>query len=130
MEITAEERKILLRSQQGELDAVRMYNALAKAVRDPADAETFRRLAAEEGQHAAVFRALTGQVLKPRGLKALVIPLLYRLIGRKRLYPIIAGKEYDAKEKYEPVAARFPEAESVKQDEQRHGDMVLALLRR
>ena len=27
-----------------------------------------------------------------------------------------------------PVAARFPEVESVKNDEQRHGDTVLALL--
>lgn len=29
--------------------------------------------------------------------------------------------------KYEPVAARFSEVESVKNDEQRHGDTVLAL---
>ena len=33
-EITPEERKILLKSQQGELDAVEMYNALARTVRD------------------------------------------------------------------------------------------------
>ena len=48
-EITPEERKILLKSQQGELDAVEMYNALARTVRDIKDAETFRQLAEEEG---------------------------------------------------------------------------------
>ncbi len=37
-------------------------------------------------------------------------------------------KEFDAAKKYEPVAAGFPEVESVKADEQRHGDTVLALL--
>lgn len=128
MSITAEERKVLLKSQQGELDAVKMYHALAKAVKDPRDAETFRQLAAEEGRHAAVFKAMTNEVLKPKSTKAIVIPLLYRVIGKKKLYPIIAGKEYDAVKKYEPVAARFPEVESVKNDEQRHGDTVMGLL--
>lgn len=128
MSISAEERKVLLKSQQGELDAVKMYNALAKVVKDSRDAETFRRLAAEEGQHAAVFKALTNEVLKPKGTKAIVIPILYRVIGRKRLYPIIAKKEYDAEKKYLPVAERFPEVERVKNDEHRHGDTVLALL--
>ncbi|MBQ6398282.1 MAG: rubrerythrin [Oscillospiraceae bacterium] len=128
MSITAEERKVLLKSQQGELDAVKMYNALAKVVKEPAEAETFRQLAAEEGHHAAVFKAMTNEVLKPKNTKAIVIPLLYRVIGKKTLYPIIARKEYDAAKKYEPVAARFPEVETVKNDEQRHGDTVLALL--
>ena len=128
MSITAEERKVLLKAQQGELDAVKMYNALARVVKDPRDAETFRQLAAEEGHHAAVFKAMTNEVLKPKSTKAIVVPLLYRVIGKKKLYPIIAKKEYDAKVKYEPVAARFSEVESVKNDEQRHGDTVLALL--
>ena len=128
MSITVEERKVLLKSQQGELDAVKMYNALAKVVKDSRDAETFRQLAAEEGHHAAVFKAMTNEVLKPKSTKAIVIPLLYRLVGKKKLYPIIARKEYDAVKKYEPVAARFPEVESVKNDEQRHGDTVLGLL--
>lgn len=128
MSITAEERKVLLKSQQGELDTVKMYNALAKVVKEPAEAETFRQLAAEEGHHAAVFKAMTNEVLKPKNTKAIVIPLLYRVIGKKTLYPIIARKEYDAAKKYEPVAARFPEVETVKNDEQRHGDTLLALL--
>ena len=128
MSIAAEERNVLLKSQQGELDAVKMYNALAKVVKDSRDAETFRQLAAEEGHHAAVFKAMTNEVLKPQSSKAIVIPLLYRLIGKKKLYPIIAQKEYDAVKKYEPVAVRFPEVESVKNDEQRHGDTVLGLL--
>lgn len=128
MSITAEERKVLLKAQQGELDAVKMYNALAKVAKDPKDADTFRQLAAEEGHHAAVFKAMTNKVLRPKSTKAIVVPILYRLIGKKKLYPIIAKNEYDAKVKYEPVAARFPEVESVKNDEQRHGDTVLALL--
>ena len=128
MAISKEERKVLLKAQQGELDAVKMYNALAKTVREEKDAAVFRQLAAEEGGHAAVFKAMTGEVLKPKSTKAVLLPVLYRVIGRKKLYPMIAKGEYDAEKKYSSAAARFSEVESVKNDEHRHGDMVMALL--
>jgi len=128
MAISKEERKVLLKAQQGELDAVKMYNALAKTVKDAKDAEVFRQLASEEGRHAAVFKAMTEQVLQPKNTKAILLPMLYKVIGKKKLYPIIAKGEYDAEEKYISVAARFSEVESVKNDEHRHGDMVMALL--
>ena len=126
--LTDAQKKTLLASQQGELDAVWMYKALAKAVKDPRDAETFRALAAEESGQAAVFRALTQETLRPGRSKAILLPLLYRVLGKKRVYPMIAKGEYEAAKKYEPVAAQFPQVESVKKDEQRHGDTVLGLL--
>ena len=59
MKITNDDMKVLLKAQQGELDAVLMYKALAKKVKRTKDAETFNRLAQEEGHHAAVFKNLT-----------------------------------------------------------------------
>ena len=120
--------KVLLKAQQGELDAVLMYNKLADVVKDSDDAQTFRRLAAEEGHHASVFRGLTDTTLKPKKTLATVVPLLYRIIGKKKLYPIIAKSEYGAEDTYAPVAEKFPEIESVKNDEHRHGDTVMGLL--
>ncbi len=128
MSISEKDRKTLLKAQQGELDAVLMYNALADVVWDVEDAETFRALAAEEGRHAAVFRGLTQQTLTPGKTKAVLLPLLYRVIGKKRLYPLIAKGEYSAESAYAPVAEKYPEVRSVKADEKRHGDTVLALL--
>ncbi|MBQ7740913.1 MAG: rubrerythrin [Eubacterium sp.] len=128
MSISNEDMKILLKAQQGELDAVLMYNKLAEVVKDEKDAETFRTLAGEEGHHASVFKNLTNQVLKPKKTLATVVPLLYKLIGKKRLYPIIAKSEYGAVDTYKPVAEKFPEVESVMNDEHRHGDIVSGLL--
>jgi len=127
--ITTQEMKNLIKAQQGEMDAVLMYRALAKKVKDPKDAELFLQLAAEEGHHAAVFRKLTGKKLRPGKAKAVLLPLLYKVVGRKKLYPLIANGEYAAVKTYESVVKRFPEAESVKNDEKRHGDMVMALLK-
>lgn len=128
MSISKEDIKVLLKAQQGELDAVLMYRALAKAVKDPKDAETFRQLAAEEGHHALVFKAMTGKTLQPKKTLAIFVPLMYKLIGKKKLYPIIAKFEYGAVNTYAPVAEKFPEVESVKNDEHRHGDTVMGLL--
>ena len=129
MSISAEDMKTLLKAQQGELDAVLMYNALADAVKDEADAATFRQLAAEEGHHASVFKGLTNQTLTPKKTLATVVPILYKILGKKRVYPIIAKSEYGAGETYAPVSEKFPEIESVKNDEHRHGDTVAGLLK-
>lgn len=128
MSISKKDMKILLKSQQGELNAVLMYQALANVVKDKNDADTFKKLAAEEGHHAAVFRELTQESFKPKKTLAVFMPILYRLIGKKRLYPMIVKGEYKACDNYAPVAKKFPEIESVKDDEKRHGDIVASLL--
>ena len=121
--------KTLLKAEQGELSAVLMYRKLAKVVKDEKDAEVFLRLANEEGVHAKVFKELTNTVVKPKKGKSIFISLMYKIIGKKKLYPMIAKGEYDAEQGYISVADKFPEVESVKNDEHRHGDMVLDLLK-
>lgn len=127
--MTTEQFKELRKAQQGELDAVLMYNALADTVTDPADAETFRKLAAEEGRHGSVFIRYTEQSLKPRKAKAILLPFLYRTLGRRITYRLIAKGEYDAAKAYEHLIPAFSEVESIRADEQRHGDEVKALLK-
>ena len=119
----------LLFAQQGELDAVLMYNKLAEKVKDANDAATFKQLAAEEGRHASVFHAYTKKLLQPKKTKAVFVPLMYSIVGRKVLYPIIAKQEYAAGEKYKKLVGIFPDVESVLNDEIRHGDTVNALLK-
>ncbi len=118
----------LLFAQQGELDAVLMYNKLAEKVKDPKDAAAFKQLAAEEGRHASVFHNYTKRVLKPKKAKAVFVPMMYSIVGRKVLYPIIAKEEYAAAEKYKEIVPLFPDVESVMLDETRHGDIVKGLL--
>ena len=94
--MTQEQFKELLRSQQGELNAVLMYQRLAKVVKSDKEREAFLQLAKEEGRHASVFHAYTKEALKPKKTMAVIMPLLYRILGKKRLYKLIAKGEYDA----------------------------------
>ena len=123
--MTQEQFKELLRSQQGELNAVLMYQRLAKVVKTDKEREAFLQ---EEGRHASVFHAYTKEALKPKKTMAVIMPLLYRILGKKRLYKLIAKGEYDAATGYEHLIADFPDVESVKNDEKRHGDIVSGLL--
>ena len=126
--MTQEQFKELLRSQQGELNAVLMYQRLAKVVKKEKERDAFLQLAKEEGRHASVFHVYTKEALKPKKTMAVIMPLLYRILGKKRLYKLIAKGEYDAAVGYEHLIADFPEVESVKNDEKRHGDMVSSFL--
>ncbi len=69
----ASHREELLRSQQGELNAVLMYQRLAKVVKTDKEREAFLQLAKEEGRHASVFHAYTKQALKPKKTMALIM---------------------------------------------------------
>ena len=126
-EIINGSRKALLSAQQGELDAVLMYNKLAEIV-DEKDAAVFRQLAAEEGRHASVFHNYTKTVLEPKRAKSIFIPLMYRVVGRKQTYKLISDAEYSAAEKYKALVCTFSDVNSVMADETRHGDMVKELL--
>lgn len=127
--LTESQKKILKGAQQGEIDASYMYVQLAEVVDDPADKEAFERLAGDETRHASVFFRYTEQTLKPNPTKAIIIPAMYKTIGKEKLYPIIAKAEYKAAEKYKNIIADFPEVEEVMNDEVHHGDAVMGLLK-
>ena len=127
--ITPAQFKALLKAQQGEADAVLMYRRLADKVKSEDDRKAFLRLADDEARHESVFLGYTGKTVKANPAKAIAIPLMYKTIGREKLYPVIAKGEYDAAEKYKDVVRDFPEIEEVMNDEVHHGDAVMGLLK-
>ena len=120
--------KTLIKAQQGEVDAVKMYERLAVKVSEPRDQEAFRRLASDEARHADVFSRYTGRDLKANPAKSIFVPMMYKILGREKAYNIIAKGEYDAADKYKKIIVDFPEVEKVMNDETIHGDAVKGLL--
>ena len=126
--MTDKQRKFILKSQQGELDAVIMYQKLADKMKDPKVKEVLLQLAADEGRHAAVFYNLSETNLKPRSLQANLISILRYIVGWKLLFKLMSIGEYKAVDTYAPVIKDFPEVESVQKDEGRHGDILKNLI--
>ena len=126
--ITMDQMDALVTAQQGEEDAVYMYEQLAKVVRDEADRDAFLRLAGDEKRHSDVFRKYTCMDVKAKPAKGILVPMMYRVLGKKKVYPIIAKGEYEAAEKYKHIIEDFPEVVEVMNDEVHHGDAVKGLL--
>ena len=126
--ITMDQMDALVTAQQGEEDAVYMYEQLAEVVRDEADRDAFLRLAGDEKRHSDVFRKYTCMDVKANPAKGILVPMMYRVLGKKKVYPIIAKGEYDAAEKYKHIIDDFPEVVEVMNDEVHHGDAVKGLL--
>ena len=126
--ITMDQMDALITAQQGEEDAVYMYEQLAEVVRDEADREAFLRLAGDEKRHSDVFRKYTCMDVKANPAKGIFVPLMYRVLGKKKVYAIIAQGEYDAAEKYKHIIDDFPEVVEVMNDEVHHGDAVKELI--
>ncbi len=125
--MTKKQLKQLIKSQQGEIDAVPMYLKLSTIAPTDRIRDTFKQLAAEEGHHASVFFKMTNKTLQPRKIKAILLGVLAHVIGWKILLYFIAKGEYSAYRKYEGLIADFPEVNSVRDDENRHGDIMLAM---
>lgn len=116
----------LLKSQQGEIDAVLVYQKLADRVakNNPAIHETLMKIGSDEGRHASMLHKITGVALKPKATLANVVICLSYLIGKKRTLQFLAKTEHKALETYKPYAAEYPELEAMRLDEGRHGDLL------
>lgn len=127
MVITGKARKELNRNQFGEQAAVEMYRMLAKRMADPKDAAAMERLAGDEARHAFAFRALTGDGVPKFRLLGVGVTALYRLVGKKTLFRLLAKGEYAAEKGYRHLIPQFPELDAVRSDEGKHGDALMKL---
>lgn len=117
----------LNRNQQGELDAVIMYRMLADRMDSETDANAMRRLADDELRHARIFRKLTGVKKVPGRTQGDAVCLLYRTMGKAKLFRLMARGEYAAVNRYSALSVLFPQLEEVMEDEQKHGDALMGL---
>ena len=119
--------KALLGAQQGELDAVLMYQSIAKKIKNEEIKALLLDSAKDEGRHASVFHKLTKVDLKPKRTLAIVVPRLMSILGKKIVFKIIAKSEYGVKDSYEKLIPEFPEIADVLKDEFKHGDRMIEL---
>lgn len=119
-------KKQLIKAQQGEIDAVIIYQRMADRVakNNPTIHETLMKVAADEGRHAGMLRKLTGEVLKPKTTLANVVIFLSYVIGKKRTLKFLAKTEHGALETYKPFVEQYPELEPMRLDEGRHGSIL------
>lgn len=118
--MTSEQKIKLLNAQQGELDAVILYRKLSKIVKDSDMKEQFLKVAADEGKHAAILKEYTGEVLKPKSIKAKIVIIMYKILGHNFTLNMLADGEMKSIEKYNELTEDFPNIHKIIKDEKMH----------
>ncbi len=118
----------LIASQQTELDAVLLYQALAELAKSEEEKQTFLAMAADEGRHAAILRGITGAQLTPKNTLAKLSATMFRFGGRKVLLHFMAQFEINSFFSYQKYFDRYPEIASIASDEIRHGHLLTAMM--
>lgn len=126
--MTEEQKQQLLKFQQGELNALLIYQRLAKITKHPKGKEVFSEIAADEGRHAGTLRSYTKKVLKPRAGKAILVGFLYKLLGHNFVIGLLEKGEMKSIKSYRPLKDDFPKIQQIMDDELRHAEMAKSLL--
>lgn len=120
---------VLISSQQTELDAVLLYKELAKLMDNEEDRKTLLSMAADEGRHASILKEYTGAPLKPNGTLAKAAAALYKLGGKKLLFPFMSEFEIKSFFSYKKFFVDYPEITRIASDEIRHGHLLSNMMK-
>ena len=116
--------KSLMKAQQGELDAVLLYQSLAKLTKNSKVKEKFTQIAADEGKHAAILRSYTGEKLKPKNTNAVIVSFIYKTFGHSLTCKLLSKGEMNAIPNYKKMVGDFPNVKEIMDDELRHANIV------
>lgn len=129
MNMTLDEKKKLIKLQQGELDAVLMYQRLAVLSKNQKHKEVLLKIAADEGKHSAIAKKYTGENLAQGTKLASIIGFIAKLIGLNLTFKLLAKAEFKAKDMLSPLTEKFPEIHEVIKDEEEHGRLLTSLVK-
>lgn len=127
-EISKEQKEQLIKAQQGELNAVLVYRRLAEAMKDLKIKKVLLRIAADEGKHAGILRQYTGATLKARKSTALVVMMIYRVLGLKFTLNTLEKGELKAVKGYALLVEDFPKINKIMTDEAIHAELIKSMV--
>ncbi len=122
------EMDALIAAQQTELDAVLLYQELSKLMKTEEEKEILLKMAADEGRHGAILRGITGAELKPKPLMARAVCTMYKILGRRAVFPLMSDFEINSFFTYKKYFTKYPEIAKIASDEIRHGHILASMM--
>ena len=116
------------KAQKDEETGAAMYDFMAKRERNPENKRVLTQMAQDEKGHAAVWRDLTGEDLRPPVGKLLFMKAITILLGFTFVVKTIQKKERFAQADYEELQKGLPQAAGMLADERRHEEELYSML--
>ncbi|MBN2354279.1 MAG: VIT1/CCC1 transporter family protein [Spirochaetales bacterium] len=121
-------RDLLLAMQANEITEHRIYSRLAKSIKDPANRRIIARIAVDEMRHYGRLKAVTGEDVKPRRLRAAFYYFVSRVFGLSFGLKLMEKGERLASRAYRTLSRKTKILASFSLDEQRHEKALLGVL--
>lgn len=125
-----EQKEMLLKLQQAELDGVVIYQKLAELEELKDIKDQLLEMAADEGRHASLIRSYTQEVLKPSSKQAEEIIKLFNSVGKVKTFEMISESELKCAPMYEEIGKHFEKLKDIAKDEVKHGNMLKGFISR
>ncbi len=128
MVIPEELRRLILRFQKNEITEHHVYLRLARLQRGE-NRDLLERIGKDELEHYKFWRRYTGHDVRPNRLKVFIYLLMARLLGITFALKLMERGEEGAQESYSRILRAIPEAKPVLEDEERHEQELVRLIR-
>ena len=125
-----EQKEMLLKLQQAELDGVVIYQKLAELEELKDIKNQLLEMAADEGRHASLIRSYTQEVLKPSSKQAEETIKLFNSVGKVKTFEMISESELKSGSMYEEIGKHFEKLKDIAKDEVKHGNMLKGFISR
>ena len=126
--VSPETLAIIRTMQQNELDEGIIYKNIAAFAKGKENRRTLLRLAKEENAHCQVWKAYTGEEMKPNKAKILFYTLIARIFGFTFAVKLMERGEGSAQIEYARLEAEVPESVAIREQEEEHEQALLSML--
>ena len=126
--VSPEALAIIRRMQQNELNESVIYKNIASFAKGKENRQTLKRLAKEELSHCRIWKAYTGEDMKPNKGKVLFYTLIARIFGFTFAVKLMERGEGNAQAEYARLEEEVPEGAEIRSQEEEHEQALLAML--
>ncbi|MEO0156766.1 MAG: VIT1/CCC1 transporter family protein [candidate division WOR-3 bacterium] len=128
-EIDSVLRKKIINSQRAELTEHYIYKKLSNFVKEEEYRKILLQISNEEFKHYQFFKSLTGEELKPDGLKIFFYVGIARIFGINFGLKLMEKGEDLAQQTYDEIKKVAPEIDNIIKDENRHENELISLIK-
>ena len=114
--------------QQHEITEHHIYKKLAALSRDQENARILQEIADQELAHYEVWKSITGKEAQPNQRKIRKYVRLARIFGLSFALRLMEKGEVDAATFYDSIAAEYPQALTIKAEEEEHEQKLIGIL--
>jgi len=128
MELSIEQKKLILSIQKNELTEYHIYRHIAKRVKSEKNKKVLLSIAEQELAHSLIWEKYTKTKVKPKWFKILKFRILNLFFGFTFVVRLMEKGEEIAQDVYLELSKEIPEALTIKEEEDAHEDQLVESL--